>query len=72
MNNFKILAGVLLACFLAYFGNAALYMANEKLSFSTLNDAPFWGVNHTNISMLVIGLIVFSIYYFLTLRAKTA
>lgn len=41
----------MIACFLAYFGSAALYIANEKFSFSTLNDAPFLGVNHTNISM---------------------
>ncbi|MGK2231141.1 MAG: hypothetical protein ACI92O_000299 [Colwellia sp.] len=68
MNYLKILAGVLLAFFLAYFGNAALYMANVKLSFSTLNNAPFWGVNHSNISMVVIGLIAFSIYYFLTFK----
>lgn len=43
MNYLKILAGVLLAFLLAYFGNATLYMANEKFSFSTLNNAPFFG-----------------------------
>jgi len=68
MNYLKMLIGVLLACFLAYFGNAALYIANETFSFSTLNNAPFWGVNHSNTSMIVIGLIAFSIYYFLTFK----
>jgi hypothetical protein len=68
MNYLKILAGVLLACFLAYFGNVALYIANETFSFSTLNNSPFWGVNHSNISMIVIGLIVFATYYFLALK----
>lgn len=68
MNYLKTLAGVLLAFFLAYFGNAALYMANERLSFSTLNGAPFWSVNHSNISMVVIILIVFLIYCFLTFK----
>jgi hypothetical protein len=70
MNYIKILAGLVIACISAYLGNASLYIAYELFSFSTLNEVPFWGVDHSNISMLVIGCTVLLIFLFITSKTN--